>query len=293
MIIDTFLFSNDFNALKIRLKELSEVVDLFIISESKYTFSGKRKKLYLTENMSELGDYSKKIVIVKNTRKYLTLIPWTREHRQRQLITKYLKKLKINHSDLIIHSDCDEIPRNNIIKSLYDRKTSVNCILELNNYQCYLNLPSGKWKRGRVITGDLYKSINKIHKDIFINEMLGHRRHRFPILRVPKYATDRYFFLWHLPEIILKFKNLEVVRNAGWHFNNLLSEKQLIAKVESSSHTEYNNDGFKSLILKRKRSGHDIFSGSKLNFVDIDDSFPRAVTDNIEDWSDFIFRPCN
>jgi beta-1,4-mannosyl-glycoprotein beta-1,4-N-acetylglucosaminyltransferase len=92
MIIDTFLFSDDFNALKIRLKELSEVVNLFIISESKYTFSGKRKELYLTENLSQLGEYSKKIVIVKNTRKHLTLIPWTREHRQRQLITKYLKK---------------------------------------------------------------------------------------------------------------------------------------------------------------------------------------------------------
>jgi beta-1,4-mannosyl-glycoprotein beta-1,4-N-acetylglucosaminyltransferase len=270
---------------------LSEVVDLFIISESKYTFSGKRKELYLTENLSQLGEYSKKIVIVKNTRKHLTLIPWTREHRQRQLITKYLKKIKLNCSDLIIHSDCDEIPRYDVIKSLHNRNVPIDCIFELDNYQYYINLFSGKWKRGRVISGDLYKSINKMHKDIFIENMFNKRRHKFPILRLPVYATDRYYFLWYLPEVLFKAKSLEVVRNAGWHFNNLFSEKQLITKVQSSSHTEYNNDNFKSIILKRRRNGQDMFSGDKLNIVDIDDSFPRDIKENIEYWKGFIFRP--
>jgi hypothetical protein len=44
------LFNKDFEALKIRLDELYETVDLFIVCESHYTFSGIPKALHLSEN---------------------------------------------------------------------------------------------------------------------------------------------------------------------------------------------------------------------------------------------------
>jgi hypothetical protein len=43
MIVDTFPLNNDFNALKIRLDELCDVMDEFVICESLHTHSGKTR----------------------------------------------------------------------------------------------------------------------------------------------------------------------------------------------------------------------------------------------------------
>ena len=41
-IIDSFLFHNEFDMLKLRLEYLRDSVDYFVISECNYTFSGKK-----------------------------------------------------------------------------------------------------------------------------------------------------------------------------------------------------------------------------------------------------------
>ena len=45
-IIDCFLFYNELELLKFKLKELNDVVDYFVLIESKYTFVGNEKELY-------------------------------------------------------------------------------------------------------------------------------------------------------------------------------------------------------------------------------------------------------
>ena len=63
MIIDCFLFSEDFLALEIRLNELYEVVDQFIICESSFSFSGIKKKLFLTENLEKIKNFKPDLII--------------------------------------------------------------------------------------------------------------------------------------------------------------------------------------------------------------------------------------
>ena len=50
MIVDCFMFYNELDILQIRLKELYDVVDYFIIIEATKTHSNRDKPLYFTEN---------------------------------------------------------------------------------------------------------------------------------------------------------------------------------------------------------------------------------------------------
>ena len=45
MIVDAFIFNNEFDILKARIDYLKDVVDYFVIVESNTTFTGNRKKL--------------------------------------------------------------------------------------------------------------------------------------------------------------------------------------------------------------------------------------------------------
>jgi hypothetical protein len=49
-IIDCFIFYNELELLNYRLNILYNIVDYFIIVESKYTFTGKEKELIFNEN---------------------------------------------------------------------------------------------------------------------------------------------------------------------------------------------------------------------------------------------------
>jgi len=288
MIIDTFSFNKDFNALKIRLSELYDVVDLFVVAESAYTHSGKKKPLHLSENIHNFSKFSSKIKIVSNKRKYLTINPRIREARQRELITRYLKSLKLTKHDLIIHSDCDEIPRGKIIADIKKNNTTCNILLELSAYSTRLNLYEGQWTRARVVSGDLFKSIAKLKQDIFLFSNLDLRRHNFPLIRISDFFSHRYFGLWNLPQIVWRKPDITVIKNGGWHFNNLFPLDQIIEKIESSSHQELNTKEIKAKVLEHYKAGQDVYTGRQYKPVPLDQSFPQCITENLAEWADYI-----
>ena len=55
-VIDSFLFFNEFDVLRMRTEYLKDVVDYFLICECKYTFSGKEKPYYLDDIIDELDE---------------------------------------------------------------------------------------------------------------------------------------------------------------------------------------------------------------------------------------------
>ena len=61
-IIDCFIFYNELDLLMYRLNILNNVVDCFIIVESKYTFSGKEKNLLYEENKHLFESFAHKII---------------------------------------------------------------------------------------------------------------------------------------------------------------------------------------------------------------------------------------
>ncbi len=86
LIYDFFIFNNELDMLEIRLYELYDYVDLFLIGESNLTLSGKPKPFYLKDNWSRFSRYHKKIRRVEVPLSNLintTKSSWDNEHQMR------------------------------------------------------------------------------------------------------------------------------------------------------------------------------------------------------------------
>ena len=59
-IFDCFIFNHEVELLEIRLNILNDYVDKFVISESKYTHSGAKKKLNF--DINKFSKFKKKII---------------------------------------------------------------------------------------------------------------------------------------------------------------------------------------------------------------------------------------
>ena len=110
-IIDCFLFYNELELLKFKLKELNDIVDYFVLIESKYTFVGNEKELYYEKNKVLFSEYNHKIIHVIHDHNATTEnsprddgLPnaWYNEKEQRFYGTKGISKLDLADDDLII-----------------------------------------------------------------------------------------------------------------------------------------------------------------------------------------------
>lgn len=118
MVIDCFIFNDELPMLKFRPKELNDVIDYFVLVESVATHPGIPKPLYYRDNQHLFNEYKYKIqhVIVDDVS--ATTDPWHRENHQRNAITRGVVKLKLDEQDMIVISDCDEIPDPNLLKKI-------------------------------------------------------------------------------------------------------------------------------------------------------------------------------
>ena len=289
MIIDTFPFNKDFNALEIRYEELKDVVDLFVVSESAFTHSGMKKDLHLKNATGLRNKIGPQLVVLSCNKRPLTKNPRTREMLQRQEITRFLKRLNLKPLDLVIHSDCDEIPRASIIQDIALSNLEADYLLEFDNYANFLNARDGFWRRGRVQSWNRFRSIQHMRADIFIQKAADQRRHKLPLMQLTDFWSPKRFPLNKFPEFV-KINPLKVIQNAGWHFNNLIDEDAIIEKIESSCHVEWDTPEVKARAIQNYRNASDIYTGAKHAVIEIDESFPNCVTSNLQRWSHFIFK---
>lgn len=146
MIFDGFIFYNELELLEIRLHELDDVVDRFILVESNRTFSGKKKPLYFNDNRQRFSKFLHKIIYVMVGDMPETNNPWDREVYQRNYIAK-----AITHSaedDCMIVSDVDEIPRASAIRNI--GKLTQPLSIAMTSYSSFVNAKGGDWKYARI-----------------------------------------------------------------------------------------------------------------------------------------------
>lgn len=145
MIYDCFTFFNELDVLEIRLNELNDVVDKFVLVESPITFTGKPKPLFYKENLSRFEKFNHKIIhiiddeIIEGNDKH-----WEREAHQRNKIMAGLASC--DPEDTILISDADEIPK---AECVCGHKSNPSLLVfELHHTFCYLNLFFGLWHHG-------------------------------------------------------------------------------------------------------------------------------------------------
>jgi beta-1,4-mannosyl-glycoprotein beta-1,4-N-acetylglucosaminyltransferase len=82
-----------------------------------------------------------------------------------------------------------------------------------------------------------------------------------------------------------------IMLNGGWHFSYLSSPEEISKKINSFAHSEYDKPDFTNVELIRKRitEGENIFNKKeKINYVMIDNSYPKYIVENIEKYAQYI-----
>ena len=265
MIYDCFLFYNEFELLEIRLHELNDVVDYFVLVEANKTHVLKDKELFFDKNKDKFSKFLDKIihVVVREHPKNKALLDFrgtnhSVENYHRNFISKGLIGAKKN--DIILISDVDEIPRKSIIEKINTIK--MPCTFNLHLYYYYLNFAlQGKYKNTPSTVAV-----------------------KFGNMKLPQYYRNNRG----------KVKSWPIIDNAGWHFSYMGGFERIIKKLESYAHQEKNTKKYKNIdYLKSKlERGEDIFSrrNVKIKVVDIDETFPNYLFCNRSKFSHLVFK---
>lgn len=166
MIYDCFTFWNEFDLLEIRLNELKDVVDEFIICESNVTHVGNPKPLSLTERISDYKDFNIKVLVFEGSRNPKS--SWENEMAQRNFLVSGLTNCLPD--DVVIISDADEIPNPDAL-SVLPYMEGVICLEMTLAYYYANNLHKGHiWRHAKAVK---FKSIERQFTKIRLGPING------------------------------------------------------------------------------------------------------------------------
>ncbi|HET6388140.1 hypothetical protein [Hyphomicrobium sp.] len=240
MLFDCFSFFNELDLLEVRLHELHELVDYFVLVEARQTFQGAPKPLYFADNAQLFHRYADKIIPIavdfpETIAAYgLKTKPldanWAREHYQRDQIHRGLSKAI--SSDLIIVSDVDEIISATALKrALAERKPGELTIFEMPVFRGSANrrVRERCWDKGpRLIEYAQFTGAQRLR----LTKISASSRLRgTPLERV-------YARVWNWINTGIAAP-IRVIPNAGWHMTSLGDWEAWRRKVESYSHSEH------------------------------------------------------
>ena len=99
----------------------------------------------------------------------------------------------------------------------------------------------------------------------------------------------------NLDKSFLKFfieKDVQLIQNGGWHFNNLYSPEIISKKLKTFQHTEFNKEKYSNteVIKKKILNLQDLFGRNhKYIKIKIDNSYPEFIRSNLNLFKDFIY----
>ena len=257
---------------QLRFEILKDVVDYFVICEANKSHTGLKKNFNFDPKIP--SKYKDKIIYIKVTDLPDISIKGKKDYKllslQMENLFRGIKSAKPN--DLIIFSDEDEIPNPNLINGFNFNNHKFGIFLQ-NMYYYKLNIMNidegnGNWPGSRICQKKNLKS--------FFN------------LRLLKIKNLKYPF-WRID----KEKNIELIRNGGWHFTYLMKPQEISKKIQDMAHTEFNKEKFKdiSFIENNIINLKDPFNRDlNLRKTDIDDSFPDYIKKNKELFKEWILQ---
>ena len=263
-IYDCFQYFNEDHMVDLRLNILDEYVDYFVISESTKTHQGKNKKINFDINKFSkfkhkikfiVADYKKEINFTKHTGGESPI-----EQHQRNSLIEGLKNA--SNEDLVILSDSDEIPDLTKLSEINNKKKYIAFCQKMFMYKLNLqNLNESNW---------IGSKITKVKYLSSMQEFRNMKFKKYPFWRIDKFSQQ--------------------IINGGWHFSFLQTPDQILNKIKSFSHGEFNQENLNTQVIEKKiLDNEDIFGRkNKLKKVDIDNSYPTYITKNIDKFSDWI-----
>jgi beta-1,4-mannosyl-glycoprotein beta-1,4-N-acetylglucosaminyltransferase len=280
-VYDCFTFFNELEILKIRLEEYFDLVDYFVLVESRYTHQNNPKPLFFNENKDKFSKYLTKIIHIIVEDKPIDFDPirdkkWVLENFQRNCIGRGL--LNCTSNDIIIVSDVDEIiDREVLSKALSNDFDKI--AFGLKHYAYYLNSEIVKDKNYK------YQFLSFFSKSYYYKYLK--KKYWFgPVLS--KYSEfDSPQSSRNIREELHLFDRLYL--DAGWHFTYLGGVERIINKLDAlNEEFDYSPYKNKEYLSERLRLKKDIFN-PKISFRK-DSSFklPAELCKNLQDYKSFM-----
>lgn len=260
-VYDAFLFLNELDLLELRLETLNDRVDIFILAESDYAFSGNKKPRFYDLNKDRFEKWNNKIRYVNidlsstfgtpelnpidNQDTYESaMMPWDRKSYARNILDGYFYDAESD--DLIFLSNVDEIwnPEFCTEKLNFD---SVTVFLQ-NKYCYYLNLS------------------------------------------VPNYKTQgtkRCYYKNYPGGANLKNSIGTIIESGGWNFSLLGDASDIQYMIDSKSYIENPIPEWRSISAIEKAINEKYIIDdykTKLEQINIDASFPDILQSQQERW---------
>ena len=230
-IYDCTTFYSEHMMMDVRFSILDKYVEKFIVTESTYSHSGKRKKLNF--NINNYPKYKDKIIYLVIDKEPNDLIETEKDNVSKRLNSikrielsyNYMKEAinEVAEDDLIILSDNDEIP-NLGSKSFLKSKKKVILFNQLFFYYkfnlFYDLLP---WYGSKACKKKSLKSFS------WLNNI---KTKKYPFWRIDTYFSEN------------KMVDIEIIKDGGWHFTNLKSAEDLLEKFKNfGHHDEFEESG--------------------------------------------------
>ena len=268
-IYDCFPFYNELDLLELRLAELYDHVDHFVLVESNTTFTSRPKPYYFEENRSRYAAYLDKIIHVKVSDMPESPDAWINDRFQRDQIRRGF--VDAAPSDLIMISDLDEIIR----------PAAVDFMRTQTAYNLFaLRMPLCNFR------------FNYMRSEVepYVVWGMVARRGVFEHTGVDAFRDVRFRF-FNMPYQATAQDNM-IVEHAGWHFGYMGDREWLVDKAQSFAHQEINYPEFinnidvEQSIANRQHWGR---SGpERYSIVELDDYFPKTITCNLNRYKSWI-----
>ena len=294
-LFDCSLYYDEDLVLNTRLNILDKYFDKFIICESKYTHSGRKKKLNF--DINKFSDFKDKIIYIVNDQEPSDLLYQISENEKKELPEHFrynaIKRIAFQRNtlmkaveqlaspnDFIFYSDNDEIP--NMENFAKYKETNDIVIFEQKLFYYKFNL---------LFDRIFWYGTKAVKKKKLIN---------FEWLRQVK--PKKYSF-YRLDTFFKKDKyiNLKIIKNGGWHFTRVISPEEIHQKeLDAEHHDEYrvSNKNPKRIkdLIERRVIDHDHLADSKrskygneykLKVVSMDE-LPEYIKTNWKKYEQFL-----
>jgi beta-1,4-mannosyl-glycoprotein beta-1,4-N-acetylglucosaminyltransferase len=126
-LVDCFMYFNEKDIAYLRIKELYDVVDYFVINEATKTHQGQDKELSFWKD-NRLQEFKNKIIYssIELDGRFDILMPkffpdaniGAKEHEQRIRLFEQIETLNLDNRDTVMISDCDEIPNKDVFEQM-------------------------------------------------------------------------------------------------------------------------------------------------------------------------------
>jgi len=252
-IFDCITYYNEDLLFDLRCNILNKFVDYFVVVESRFTHTGKKKKLNF--KISNFKKFKKKIIYhiidqqpkifnLENTlKKKIKLSNLRRDCliRINQSYEETIKPIKniIQPNDYYILSDSDEIPK--ISKDLFYLNKNKIILFKQKFFYYKLNLFYDllPWFGSKACKFKYLKSPTWLRN-------IKSKKYNF--LRLDTFFSDK------------KYNNVNIIDNGGWHFSNVKPLNKIIQKLDDSGHSdEYQSNENNFYKIKRMIQNNEVY----------------------------------